>query len=280
MRRLEGRVAYVLGGGSDGPARPGEPLAMGNGRAIALRLAAEGACVVVGDKVLDRARLTVEHLDGEGLAVEVDAADPESCRAAVERARGLRGRLDVVVCNVGVSGREPLRAQSLDDWEFADAVNVRGHWVTAQAALEPMLQRGSGSFVFVGSTAGVRSSRRSLSYEATKAAQLAVMRHVAVRYAARGIRSNAVVLGNIDSALVRREFGSGGGDARGAIVPMRREGRPEEVAAAVAFLAGDDASYVTGHSLVVDGGVSAAWPSPPAPAPAPDPVPQRGEGTS
>jgi NAD(P)-dependent dehydrogenase (short-subunit alcohol dehydrogenase family) len=263
MRRLEGRVAYVLGGGSDGPARPGETLPMGNGRAIALRLAAEGATVVVGDKVLARAKATVEHLDEPGLAVEVDAADPGSCRAAVAAALDHGGRLDIVVCNVGLSGREPLKVQSLEDWELASDVNVRSHWLTAQAALEPMLARGSGAFAFVGSTAGVYSSRRSLSYEATKAAQLAVMRHVAVRYADRGVRANAVVLGNIDSALVRREFGDAPGAARASVVPMRREGRPEEAAGAVAFLVSDDAGYVTGQSLLVDGGVSAAWPVPP-----------------
>lgn len=263
VKRLEGRVAYVLGGGSDGPARPGEALPMGNGRAIALRLAEEGATVVVGDLVPERAQATVDHLATPGLAVQVDATDPDSCRAAVATALAHAGRLDVVVCNVGVSGREPLKVQSLEDWSTADAVNVRSHWLTAQAALEPMLARGAGAYVFVGSTAGVYSSRRSLSYEATKAAQLAVMRHIAVRYAARGVRANAVVLGNIDSALVRREFGDGGGDARGSVVPMRRQGRPEEAAAAVAFLASDDAGYVTGQSLLVDGGVSAAWPSPP-----------------
>ena len=263
MRRFEGRIAYVLGGGSDGPARPGEDLPMGNGRAIALRLAAEGARVVVGDKDLDRARLTVEHLETPGLAVAVNAADPQQCAAAVSQAESFGGgQLDVVVCNVGISGRQPLKVQSLDDWDLADAVNVRSHWLTAQAALQGMVWRGRGAFVFVGSTAGVLSSRRSLSYEATKAAQLGVMRHVAVRYADRGLRSNAVVLGNIDSALVRREFGDAGG-ARGSVVPMRREGTPEEVAGAVAFLASDDAGYVTGQSLLVDGGVSAAWPVPP-----------------
>lgn len=262
MDRLSGRIAYVLGGGSDGPARPGESIAMGNGRAIALRLSAEGATVVVGDKVLERAAATVEHLSGPGLAVEVDAADEASCRDAVTAALGLTGALDIVVCNVGISGREPLKVQTIEDWTLAGDVNVRSHWITAQAALPSMLERERGAFVFVGSTAGILSSRRSLSYEATKAAQLAVMRHVAVRYADRGVRSNAVVLGNIDSALVRREFGPDGSDARAQVVPMKREGRPEEAAAAVAFLASDDAGYITGQSLVVDGGVSAAWPVP------------------
>lgn len=264
MGRFEGKVAYVLGGGSDGPARPGEELPMGNGRAIALRLASEGARVVVADKDRDRAELTVAHLETPGLAVEVDAADPDSCRAGVEEAvRFGGGRLDVVVCNVGISGHEPAKVQSLEDWDTANDVNVRSHWLTAQAALSRMLTQGQGAFVFIGSTAGVLSSRRSLSYEATKAAQLGVMRHLAVRYGGRGIRSNAVALGNIDSALVRREFGDGGA-ARGSVVPMGREGTPEEVAAVVAFLAGDDASYVTGQNLLVDGGVSAAWPTPPS----------------
>jgi NAD(P)-dependent dehydrogenase (short-subunit alcohol dehydrogenase family) len=239
---------------------------MGNGRAIAFRLAAEGARVVVGDVSLERAQLTVDHLDGPGLSVQVDAADPEACAAAVRAAIDFGGRLDIVVCNVGVSGREPLKVQSLEDWDLASTVNVRGHWLTAQAALTQMLLQGSGAFVFVGSTAGVYSSRRSLSYEATKAAQLAVMRHIGVRYADRGIRSNAVVLGNIDSALVRREFGADAGGSRGAVAPMGRQGTPEEVAGAVAFLASDDAGYVTGQSLLVDGGVSAAWPSPPTEA--------------
>ncbi|WP_185996688.1 SDR family NAD(P)-dependent oxidoreductase [Nocardioides campestrisoli] len=264
MNRFSGRVAYVLGGGSDGPLRPGDALPMGNGRAMAMRLSAEGAHVVVGDLDLGRAEETVAHLPGgSGTAVQVDAADPDSCRAAVAVAMADAGRLDAVVCNVGISGREPIKVQSLEDWDLALDVNVRSHWLTAQAALAPMLEAGAGAFVFVGSTAGMWSSRRSMSYEATKAAQLGVMRHLAVRYAERGIRSNAVVLGNIDSALVRREFGDDGSARRGAVVPMRREGSPEEAAAAVAFLASDDASYVTGQSLVVDGGVSAAWPSPP-----------------
>lgn len=265
-RRLEGRTAFVLGGGADGPPRAGEDLPIGNGRAIAMRLAAEGAFVVVADIDHDRARETVEAADGPGLALQADAGDPESCRAAVGAALDARGALDVVILNVARSGRTPLRTQTLDEWERAVAVNVTGHWVTAQAALPTMLERGRGSFVFVGSTAGVLSPGRAFAYEVTKAGQLAAMRHLAVRYAGRGVRANAVVLGIIDSTMVRRGFGADPEQerSRAAVAPMGRQGRPEEVAAAAAFLASDDASYITGHSLVVDGGVSAAWPAPPS----------------
>lgn len=267
--RLAGRTALVVGGGADGPPRPGEHLAMGNGRAIALRLAAEGATVAVTDVDLGRAEETVAALAGPGLAIRADVGDPEDCRAAVRRTVDELGSVDIVVLNAAVSGRMPLRAQTLEDWERSARVNVQGHWVTAQAALGPMLDRGRGVFVFVGSTGGVLSSGSAVAYEATKAAQLAVMRHIAVRYAARGIRSNAVVLGVIDSTMVRREYGSDADRhrARGSVVPMGREGTPEEAAAAAAFLASDDASYVNGHCLVVDGGVTAAWPNPPAPTP-------------
>jgi NAD(P)-dependent dehydrogenase (short-subunit alcohol dehydrogenase family) len=262
--RFAEQVVLVVGGGADGPPRAGDTEPMGNGRAIALRLAAEGGRVAVTDISRERAEQTVAAMPTRGLAIASDIGDPLACRAAVEQTEAELGPIDVVVLNVAISSKLPLRAQGLDDWQRNVDVNVRGHWVTAQAALDPMLQRGRGNFVFVGSTGGVLSSGVALAYEATKAAQLAVMRHIAVRYAARGLRSNAVLLGVIDSTLVRRAYGDTPEDhvRRGQVVPMRREGRPEEAAAAAAFLASDDASYVNGHCLVVDGGVSAAWPSP------------------
>jgi NAD(P)-dependent dehydrogenase (short-subunit alcohol dehydrogenase family) len=173
--------------------------------------------------------------------------------------------VDIVIANAAVSGHDGLRTQRLDEWDVSTNVNVTGHWLVAQALLPPMLERERGCFVFVGTTAAVRSSGRSLSYEATKAAQLAVMRHIAVRYGWAGIRSNAVVLGVIDSPMVRREFSAdpAAARARDSVCPMRRQGTPQEAASAAVFLASDDASYVNGHSLIVDGGVMAAWPSPP-----------------
>ena len=240
---------------------------MGNGRAIALRLGQAGATVAVTDIALERAEETVAALGENALAIQGDAGDELSCRQAVDRVVHTFGRLDVVVANVAVPGRMPLRAQTVEDFERAMRVNVTGHWVTAQAALPHMLASGQGTFVFVGSAAGVSSPGRSLAYEVSKAGQLAVMRHIAVRYGARGIRSNAVVLGVIDSTMVRRGFGTdaAAADARGQVSPLRRQGTTDEVAAAALFLASDESSYVNGQSLMLDGGTSIAWPSPPQP---------------
>ena len=232
---------------------------MGNGRAIAMRLAAEGAQVAVTDLVEARAQETVDAM-GHGLAICADAGDGDACVAAVEHAQEALGHLDIVVCNVGVTGLQTIKAQTREDWQTSVDINVASNWITAQAALPQMLDTGHGVFVFVTSLAALASSGNHLAYEATKAAQLGVMRHIAVRYADRGIRSNALVLGVIDSTMVRKAFGNTEDKHRGrdAMAPMRRQGKPEEVAAAAAFLASDDASYVTGTTLIVDGGVTAS----------------------
>jgi NAD(P)-dependent dehydrogenase (short-subunit alcohol dehydrogenase family) len=267
QRRFSGQTVLVVGGGADGPPRSGESQPMGNGRAIALRFAEEGARVAVSDISLSRAEETVAAMRTPGLAIASDLGDPDDCRAAVARTETKLGPIDIVVLSAAISSKLPLRAATIEDWQRTVDVNVRGHWITAQSVLEPMLARGRGNLVFVGSTGGVFSSGIALAYESSKAAQLAIMRHIAVRYAARGIRSNAVLLGVIDSTMVRRAYGDSPQDhaLRAQVVPMRREGRPEEAAAAAAFLASADASYVNGHCLVVDGGVSAAWPSPARP---------------
>ncbi|MBS4754542.1 SDR family oxidoreductase [Nocardioides sp. zg-ZUI104] len=267
---LEGKVALVVGGGADGPPRPGETVAMGNGRSIAARLGAAGASVAVTDIALERAQETVDVI-GAGLAIRADAGIEADCRGAVEQTLAAFGRIDIVVANVAVPGRMPLRSQTMEDFERAMRVNVTGHWITAQAALPSMLEQGSGTFVFVGSAAGIQSPGRSLAYEVSKAGQLALMRHIAVRYGARGIRSNALVLGVIDSTMVRRGFGVDpvAEAARGSVSPMRRQGTTDEVGDAALFLASDASSYVNGQSLMLDGGTSIAWPAPSAPAPAP-----------
>jgi NAD(P)-dependent dehydrogenase (short-subunit alcohol dehydrogenase family) len=227
---------------------------------MAMRIAAEGGRVAVTDIALDRAQATVDALETEGLAIAADAEDEQSCRNAVRIAESELGPLDAVICNVGVTGTLPGRVQTVEDWEWEMNVNARSHWVTAQEALAPMMARGGGSFVFVSSLAGIRTTGRSLAYEASKAALNAVARHFGVRYADRGIRANALVIGVIDSTMVRRLWGDDDAVAarRDAMVPMRRQGRPEEAAAAAAFLASADSSFITGTSLIVDGGQSAS----------------------
>lgn len=263
--RLNGLVALVLGGGAAGPLGDDARL-MGNGRAISLRLASEGAMVVVADSSLESAMATVEEIErrgGVGSSVHFEATDPTSCREVVTIAASAQGRLDVVVCNVGVHGNQRFRHQTVEDWDRSFDINARSHFLVAQAAVEPMLTNGGGSFIFVASTAAERSSGTSVAYEASKAAQLAIMRHLAVRYGARGIRSNAIVLGVIDSAMVRELFADDerAHAMRAGMTPMGREGTPEEVGAVAAFLAGPDASYINGAALPIDGGMGALSPA-------------------
>jgi NAD(P)-dependent dehydrogenase (short-subunit alcohol dehydrogenase family) len=256
--RLHGRVSLVFGGGEDPTST--SATSTSNGAAIARRLVADGSSVVVTDLLLERAAATVAAVDGPALALAADAADPGSCRRAVEDALVQFGKLDVVVCNVGILDRRAIRDETVENWDRTFAVNVRSHFLVAQAALPHMLARGSGCFIFVTSTSALRSSGTSLAYEASKAAQLAIARHIAVRYCDRGIRANALVLGAIDTPMAARLFGGDRADVerRDGLCLMGRQGRAEEVAAAAAFLASDDASYTTGTELLVDGGITAA----------------------
>lgn len=253
--RLSDRVVLVVGGGSHGPGVDGG-LPMGNGRAMAVRFSSEGATVAVTDVRRELADETVSLLPHRGLALQADAADPEHCRGAVHDTLEAYGRLDALVCNVGVTGRQPARAQTVEDWERTLQINVRSHWLSAQAALEAMLSQGAGALLFVTSTSALYSSGTSLAYDASKAALLGVARHFAVRYGGRGIRANALALGVMATPMVQREWGTGEDleAQRDGMCPMARKGRPEEAAAAAAFLVSDDASYVNGTCLVVDGG--------------------------
>jgi 3-oxoacyl-[acyl-carrier protein] reductase len=250
--RFAGKTAYVLGGGTEGPAG-----AVGNGRAIATRLAGEGAAVAVVDRNLDSARATLEQCPHGGCAITADATSPEECMAAVAEAERELGTLDVVVCSVGIEldGRPPLEQVSLEQWQLINDVNVRSHWLTAKAAIPAMLARGAGAFVFVGSTGGITGSG---AYGVTKAALIGLARGLASSHGAHGIRANVVVPGVVQTPMLSRLFGEGGqgAEVRRRMLPQGRAGTPEEVAGAVAFLASDDAGYVNGHVLAVDGGLT------------------------
>jgi 2-hydroxycyclohexanecarboxyl-CoA dehydrogenase len=244
--RLEGRTALVTGGAS------------GIGAATARRLAAEGARVWVADIDLAGARTVAGEVDGS--AVEMDVADVASVRAAVAEA----GDLDVLVNNAGTDRFAFFVNTDPGLWDFVLGVNLRGTIAVTHAALGGMQQRGRGAIVNVASEAGRVGSQGSAVYSAAKAGVIGFTRAVARESSRFGVRVNAVAPGPIDTPLLNaapEEYGEIGERLKQGMIDatsMRRIGQPEEVAAAIAFLASDDASFVTGQTINVSGGLSMA----------------------
>ena len=260
--RVAGKVALVVGGGQT----PGETL--GNGRAISWRLADEGASVVVVDRIAERAEETVARITdrgGQAVAVGGDITSSEDCRAMVDAATGSFGRLDVVVDNVGIGGGDggPV---SLDEavWDRIQAVNVKGAYLLCKHALPVLREQGSGSIVLVSSVAAVCSTGM-LAYTTSKAALNALCHEVAMGNARHGIRCNAVMPGLMDTPMAVDALAGALGVERAevarqrdAMVPLGgRQGTADDVASAVLYLASDEARFVTGVLLPVDGGQSA-----------------------
>jgi 2-hydroxycyclohexanecarboxyl-CoA dehydrogenase len=244
--RLEGRTALVTGGAS------------GIGAATARRLAAEGARVWVADIDIEGARSVAGEIDGA--AVGMDVADEASVRAAVAEA----GDLDVLVNNAGTDRFAFFVNTDPELWDFVLGVNLRGTIAVTHAVLGGMQQRGRGAIVNVASEAGRVGSQGSAVYSAAKAGVIGFTRAIARESSRFGVRVNAVAPGPIDTPLLNaapKEYGEIGERLKQGMIDstsMRRIGQPEEVAAAIAFLASDDASFVTGQTINVSGGLSMA----------------------
>jgi len=246
--RLEGRIALVTCGAS------------GIGAATARRLAAEGARVAVADVDEAGARAVASEIDGA--AVAMDVADPASARTGVEAAEEALGPLDVLVNNAGTDRFSFFVNTDEALWDLVLGVNLRGTIAVTHAVLGGMQRRGGGAIVNVASEAGRVGSQGSAVYSAAKAGVIGFTRAVARESARFGVRVNAVAPGPIDTPLLNAatvELGEIGERLRQGMIAatsMRRIGRPEEVAAAIAFLACDDASFVTGQTINVSGGLS------------------------
>ncbi len=254
--RVAGKVAVVSGASS------------GIGRAAFELLGREGARVVGTarrQEQLDEALKNVTDAGGEGIVVAADLEEDGTADRVVGAALEEYGQVDILVCNAGVGwkyGEEhpgtmaPLHEVSLENWrDVIGGVDLEGYFAMMRAALPPMIERESGAIVNISSMAGVTGLYDAHPYTAAKGAIVNLGRSMAITYGKQGIRTNTICPGFIDTAMIAPVIGAfDDPDTAAALVPMKRPGKPEEIANAVLFLASDDASYVNGSVLLVDGG--------------------------
>lgn len=254
MSGLRGKVAVITGGAS------------GLGLEVARQMAAAGARLVLvdwDDATLDAATVHITGLGAEVRSLRGDVSEEGTATAAMDLARSAFGRLDILFNNAGI---DPLRARSVVETEVADwdrvlDVNVKSAYLMSRAAIPFMREGGDGSIVNTASVAGLKPGADETAYSVSKAAMVSLTQALALDFAGEGIRANCVCPGFMEMVMVdrRRDLTEEQQAARAAHasarVPLGRQGTYEEVAKAVLFLAGPDASYITGAALVIDGGL-------------------------
>lgn len=243
--KLARRTVVVVGAGR------------GIGAAIAGRFARDGASVVVADRDLSLAEATAARIGhaGSAVAMHVDIGASGAADELVAAAIARFGRLDILVQNAAIYPWSLIHDISVEEWDAVLGVNLRSAFLTARAALEPMKQIGGGRLIFISSITGPRvSSPGHAHYSASKAGINGFIKTAAIEFAPFGITVNAVEPGNILTEGMQAERTQEFIDSMEAAVPLGRLGTPDDVANAVAFLASDEASYITGTSIIVDGG--------------------------
>ncbi|MCL6446291.1 MAG: SDR family oxidoreductase [Alicyclobacillus sp.] len=244
--RLKGKVAIITGA------------ARGQGRAAALLFAEQGAAVVITDVLpeVNAVADAIQATGGRALAIRHDVTDAEQWRHVVRTATQEFGHIDILVNNAGVTSRTGILETSAAEWERVININAKSVLLGMQAVIPEMKRVGGGSIVNISSIYALVGSGASAAYQASKAAVHLLTKTAAVQYAANGIRVNSVHPGIIDTPMIadmtadRYQILLSG-------TPMGRLGKPEEVAKGVLFLASDDASFITGTELVIDGGYTA-----------------------
>jgi NAD(P)-dependent dehydrogenase (short-subunit alcohol dehydrogenase family) len=235
--------------------------AAGIGEAIARRLSADGFMIVIADLDGERAEAVASDIcaaGGKASGRQVDVSAAASVAALFEWLSDHLGRCDVLVNNAGIATTAPLSELPLERWESTIAVNVTGALLMTQHAVPLMRNSGRGRIVNISSISGVRASAGRIAYGTSKAAIIGLTRQLAIELATDNITVNSVAPGPVDTDLTRAVHTEATRQSYLRLVPMNRYGRPEEIAAAVSFLCSEDASYITGHTIPVDGGFLAA----------------------
>ncbi|HEX7739716.1 MAG TPA: 3-oxoacyl-ACP reductase family protein [Marmoricola sp.] len=244
MGKLENKIAIVTGAGQ------------GIGKAIATKLAAEGATVVVTDLNEGTAKETAGGLGNNSVGLQLDVTDRDSVNATVAQVKEQFGRIDVLVNNAGWDKAEPFVDSEVPTWDRIIAINLYGQLHTCHAVLPIMIEQGGGRVVNIGSDSGRVGSSGEAVYSAAKGGVIAFTKTIAREVARAGVTANCVSPGPTDTELFASIGGEKLREALKKAIPLKRLGQPEDLANAVAFLASDEAAFITGQTVSVSGGLT------------------------